>query len=160
MDQTGESSGDAVVVRGCAFPIRLHYDIDNHIWYEPLASDEIRIGMTWVGAALASFRIFAVTPRRVGREFAAGTSIATIESSKWVGPARVVFDGVITKANDALSANPAWLAEDPYGAGWMIEARPTSPEPLSRLVTGESIGPAYLAWMNANDFPGCDAERT
>lgn len=157
MSTPDTGAGGDVTVRGCTFPLRLMYDVENHIWYEQLGNGDVRIGMTCVGAALASFRIFAVTPRRVGRDFKAGTSIATIESSKWVGPARAAFDGVISAVNEALSLNPHWLAEDPYDRGWMITARPHQVNALSKLVTGDSIADAYLAWMNANDFPGCDA---
>lgn len=153
-----DGPGETAEVRGCAFPLRLRYDVENHIWYELLADGDVRMGMTCVGAALASHRIFAFTPRRVGRDFTAKTSVATIESSKWVGPARVAFDGVIVAVNEALSVNPGWLAEDSYGQGWMIIARPAKPDALDGLVTGADVSVAYRAWMNENDFPGCATE--
>lgn len=156
MSEPGNSERELIEIRGCVFPRRLIYDVPNHIWYERLDNGSVRVGMTCVGSALASFRIFAVTPRRVGREFEAGTSIATIESSKWVGPARVAFDGVVEAINDALMDNPSWLADHPYERGWILVARPRTPNALDHLVQGDDIERAYLDWMNNNDFPGCD----
>ncbi|HRK17809.1 MAG TPA: glycine cleavage system protein H [Hyphomicrobiaceae bacterium] len=156
MNEPEDRDPGLIEIRGCLFPKRLAYDVQNHIWYERLNSGSVRVGMTCVGAALASFRIFAVTPRRVGREFDAGTSIATIESSKWVGPARVAFNGVVEAVNDAVIENPSWLAEDPYGRGWILIARPRASNALDHLVHGDDIERTYLDWMNENDFPGCD----
>lgn len=155
MTGTDDNGERTVTVRGCLFPTYLFYDVENHIWYEPLFDGTIRVGMTCVGSALASYRIFAVTPRRVGRDFEAKTSIATIESSKWVGPARVAFDGTIITVNDDISLSPGLLADDPYDKGWLVVVRPRANDALARLVTGAAVEGAYLRWMNDNDFPGC-----
>lgn len=152
------SGGTPIEVRGCRFPAHLLYDVPNHIWYAPEADGTLRVGLTEVAVALASRRIFAVTPKRVGRAFEAGRSAAMIESSKWVGPARLAFDGKVTAINEALAARPALAAEDPYGAGWVMIVRPAGALPEGVLVTGAAIGPAYEAWMGASDFPGCAPE--
>ncbi len=145
-----------VSVKGCDFPTDRFYDVGNHVWYLPLEEDRFRIGLTQVAVALASRQIFAVTPKRVGRSFEAGRSAATIESSKWVGPMRLVFDGTVEAVNDALTDRPATLVQDPYGAGWVMVARSTSAAPpLAGLVSGAEVAGAYGAWMDANDFPGC-----
>lgn len=151
---TPRSDSD-VVVKGCRFPLRLHYDVANHMWYEPLPGDLIRVGMTVVAAALADNRIYAFTPRRIGRDLERGRSFATVESSKWAGPARIAFDGVIEDVNETLIERPSLLVDDPYAAGWMIVARPAAADALASLVTGQAIGPAYANWMQDNDFPGC-----
>jgi glycine cleavage system H protein len=142
-------------VRGCVFPKRFHYDIENHMWYEPLAGGLIRVGMTMVGPALADYRIFAFTPKRVGRVLEAHKSCATIESSKWVGPARIAFDGIVEAVNDDLIDKPGLLAIDPYGAAWMLIARPANANALSGLVTGDAMVEAYTRWLDENDFAGC-----
>jgi glycine cleavage system H protein len=151
----GTAPGTMVIVNGCGFPDGLFYDVPNHLWYLPLADGGIRLGMTVVGAALASYRIFAFTPKRVGRSLQKGRSCATIESSKWVGPARIAFDGTVRAVNDALIQRPAALVTDPYGAGWMMVAIPAGADPLAGLVTGGAIVPAYDAWMRQESFPGC-----
>ena len=143
------------VLNGCMLPEKLYYDVPNHIWYEPLHATRIRIGMTSVAIGLADNRIFAFTPKRPGRDIEKGRSFATIESSKWVGPARAAFDGRVIEANDDLIDRPALLAQDPYGAGWMIIAEPSSAEPLAGLLTGEQMLHAYDDWMRENNFAGC-----
>lgn len=151
--------GEAFVIRGCRFPKRLHYDVRNHIWYEMLDGGLIRVGMTAVAPALASNRIFAFTPKRVGRELETDRSCATIESSKWVGPARIAFDGIVDAINEDLVESPATMVDEPYGAGWMLVARPAKPDALAGLTTGEAIREAYERWMEENNFPGCEARE-
>lgn len=143
-----------ILVRGCAFPENLLYDVANHIWYERLENGDVRIGMTSVALALAG-DILAFTPRRVGRPVEAGKSCATIESGKWVGPARIVFDGEVIAVNEAMIQRPSLANRDPYGEGWMLVARPSDDSPLARLIAGNELAEAYEAWMEAEAFPGC-----
>lgn len=148
-----------IVVKGCRFPRRFVYDVPLHMWYEPLDGGLIRCGMTVVAVALADWRIFAFTPKRVGREVERGHACATVESSKWVGPARIAFDGIVESVNEALIDRPSGLVEDMYGEGWMLIARPMRSDALDGLVTADMIEPAYRAWMDQNDFPGCEGAR-
>lgn len=153
---SNSDDSDVVVVRGCRFPTHLSYDVEHHMWYLPIGDGLVRLGMTAVGPALASNRIFAFVPKRVGRDIEAGRSCATIESSKWVGPARAAFDGIVTAVNVDLMERPGQMVADPYGAGWMLVARPAREDALAGLVAGRDVGAAYEAWMLANDFPGCE----
>lgn len=152
-----DDGGDAVV-KGCRFPMRLYYDVPNHMWYEPQPGSLVRVGMTIVAAALADNRIFAFTPKRVGRDLEKGRSCATVESSKWAGPARIAFDGIVEAINEELMDRPDLLVTDPYEAGWMLLARPTAENALAALVSGAAVAEAYSRWMDDNDFPGCQAQ--
>lgn len=158
MTDPGNSRDDTFEVRGCVFPKRFHYDVANHMWYEPIDDGLIRVGMTMVGPALADYRIFAFTPKRVGRALEAQKSCATIESSKWVGPARIAFDGIVEAVNEDLIDRPGQLATDPYGAAWMLIARPANADALAGLVTGDAMVDAYTRWLDDNDFAGCFPE--
>jgi len=155
MTDRNDQRDDVLEIRGCVFPKRFHYDVENHMWYEPLPDGLIRVGMTMVGPALADYRIFAFTPKRVGRALEAQKSCATIESSKWVGPARIAFDGIVEAVNDGLIDNPGRLVIDPYGAAWMLVARPARVDALAGLVTGDAMVDAYTRWLDENDFAGC-----
>ena len=141
-------------VRGCHFPDHLHYDVPNLIWYAPLDDGTVRAGLTPVATALSG-PMLAFTPKRPSRDFEAGKSFATIESGKWVGPARAGFAGVVVTINEALMARPNIANADPYGAGWMLTARPAAPGWRDGLITGAAIGPAFEAWMAAERFDGC-----
>lgn len=143
-----------IIVRGCAFPEHLLYDVKNHVWYERLDNGAFRVGMTSVAVALAG-EVLAFTPRRVGRPVEAGRACATIESGKWVGPARIVFDGEVEAVNETMIMRPALANEDCYGTGWMLIARPSDEPPIADLISGNELAEAYEAWMAAEDFPGC-----
>src|SRR5512144_2007511 len=110
-------------VRGCQLPDELLYDVENNIWYRENADGTVTLGMTAVAAAMAG-QLVAFTPKKAGRSVDAGKSCATIESGKWVGPARSAAAGVVAEVNEALAANPALANEDPYGAGWLIVLKP------------------------------------
>lgn len=144
-----------ITVRGCPFPDHLLYDVANHVWYERQDDGSFRVGMTSVAVALAG-DILAFTPRRVGRPVEAGRACATIESGKWVGPARIVFDGTVLDVNEAMIQRPELANQDCYGVGWMLVARPDDETPISRLVSGNELAAAYEAWMEAENFPGCE----
>ena len=145
-----------ITVRGCRFPEHLLYNVEHHVWYERLENGAFRLGMTSVAIALAG-EVLAFTPRRVGRPVEAGRACATVESGKWVGPARIAFDGVVEDINEAMMERPIMANEDCYGAGWMLIARPEGAIPLERLVSGNEVAEAYERWMEAENFPGCDA---
>ena len=104
-------------------PDHLHYDIDNQIWYGPLADGTVRAGFTsWAVALMGEVLVF--TPKRIGRDFERGRSFATVEGGKWIGSARAAFDGVVVAHNEALIAKPELLMHDAYGEGWMLVVRP------------------------------------
>ena len=62
--------------------------------------------------------------RRPAARWTRGKSCATIESGKWVGPAKIAFDAEVVEVNDALTADPKLANADPYGEGWMVKVRP------------------------------------
>ena len=141
-------------VRGCHFPDDLYYDVANLIWYAALGESDVRVGFT-PPALVLSGTLLGFVPKRPGREFEKARSFATIESGKWVGPARAAFDGVVVAFNEPMMDRPNLANRDPYGSGWMLVVRPASPDWRNGLVTGEGIAPAFEAWMEAEKFSGC-----
>jgi glycine cleavage system H protein len=128
------------------FPNHLHYDIENQIWYEPLADGTVRAGFTsWAVSLMGDVLVF--TPKRIGRDFENGRSFATVEGGKWVGSARAAFDGVVVAHNESLIQKPELLMQDAYGAGWMLLVRPSGTDWHARLVTGPAIAPMFEAWF-------------
>ena len=143
------------VVRGCNLPDELLYDVDNHIWYQEQGDGTVRIGMTMVATALAG-KLVAYTPKKVGRAVEAGKSCATIESGKWVGPAKTAFAGEIAAVNEAVVATPDLANADPYGAGWLLALKPENwSEAKGRLTPGSAVAGPYEAKMAADGFAGC-----
>jgi glycine cleavage system H protein len=143
------------VVRGCNLPDDLLYDVDNNIWYREQPDGSVRLGMTAVAAAMAG-QLVAFTPKKAGRKVEAGKSCATIESGKWVGPAKVAFSGEVIAVNDDLVAKPATANADPYGAGWMVQVKADDwAAAKAKLVPGAEVAPKYEAKMAADGFAGC-----
>jgi glycine cleavage system H protein len=142
-------------VRGCPLPDDLLYDVDNHIWFKELGDGTVKIGMTTVATAMAG-QLVAFTPKKVGREVQAGKSCATVESGKWVGPAKSAAGGEVAAVNEELMAKPSLANDDPYNAGWMVIIKPAdwaSVKPT--LVPGSAVAAPYEAKMAADGFAGC-----
>ena len=142
-------------VRNCHLPDDLLYDVDNHIWFKELPDGTVKIGMTTVATAMAG-QLVAFTPKKVGREVQAGKSCATVESGKWVGPAKSAAGGEIAAVNEDLVNKPSIANDDPYEAGWMIVLKPAdwaSVKPT--LVPGSQVAAKYEAKMAADGFAGC-----
>ena len=142
-------------VRGCSLPDNLLYDVENHIWYHELPDGNVRVGMTTVATAMAG-QLVAFTPKKVGRSVEAGKSCATVESGKWVGPAKSAAAGSVVAVNEELAARPALANEDPYGAGWLIVLKPQDWAAVkATLSTGAAMAAKYEAKMAADGFAGC-----
>lgn len=145
------------VVRGCNLPDELLYDVDNNMWYQEVGDGTVRAGMTAVAAAMAG-QLVAFTPKKAGRKVEAGKSCATVESGKWVGPAKIAFDGEVVATNDALVERPDNANKDPYGEGWMVVVRPNDwAAARAGLTPGSEVAAKYEAKMTADGFAGCAA---
>jgi glycine cleavage system H protein len=143
-------------VRGCHLPDDLLYDVENHIWYSELGDGTVRLGMTTIATAMAG-QLVAFTPKRVGRSIKAGKSCATIESGKWVGPAKSAAAGEVVAVNEDLVANPPLANEDPYDKGWMVVLKPEDWDSVKATLTpGSAVAAPYEAKMDADGFEGCE----
>lgn len=143
------------VIKGCNMPDHLLYDVDNHIWFQEQPDGTVKLGMTTVATAMAG-QLVAFTPKKAGRSVDAGKSCATVESGKWVGPAKSAAAGEVLKVNDVLVENPKLANEDPYDKGWFIILKPTDwPSVKATLTPGSEVTPKYEAKMAADGFAGC-----
>jgi glycine cleavage system H protein len=107
----------------------------------------VTVGINDVARHLAG-TIVAVTPKKAGRAVPKGQSVATIESSKWVGPVPAPVSGEIVEVNETVRKNPRLVNEDPYGAGWLVKLRPSAWDAESAgLVTGSAGLEAYRAFL-------------
>ncbi len=143
-------------VRGCNLPDDLLYDVDNHIWFQEQGDGNVKLGMTTVATAMAG-KLVAYTPKRVGRSVRAGKSCGTLESGKWVGPAKSLAGGEVVAVNEDLKANPAIANDDPYEAGWLVVLKPDDWDSVKGgLVLGSDVTAPYEAKMDSEGFAGCE----
>ncbi len=142
-------------VRGCHLPDELLYDVENNIWFKETGDGNVRVGMTAVAVAMAG-QLVAFTPKKVGRSVRAGKSCATIESGKWVGPAKSAAGGDVVQVNDALVSTPSLANDDPYGEGWLVVLAPEDWDGVKASLTpGADVAAPYEAKMAADGFDGC-----
>ena len=141
-------------VRGCNLPDDLLYDVENHTWFTETGDGNVRIGMTTIATAMAG-QLVAFTPKKVGRSVRAGKSCATVESGKWVGPAKSAAGGEVVGVNDEMVANPSMANADPYSA-WLVEISPEDWDSVKPTLTpGTDVAGPYEAKMDADGFDGC-----
>jgi glycine cleavage system H protein len=134
-------------VNGCELPEDLHYLVDKHVWVRATGDGPVTVGIDDVARHLAG-TIIAVTPKRTGRTVPKGQSVATIESSKWVGPVPAPVSGEIVEVNEAVRQNPGRVNQDPYGEGWIVKLRPSAWDAdRTALVTGPDGITAYRAFL-------------
>ncbi|PKO23970.1 MAG: glycine cleavage system protein H [Chloroflexi bacterium HGW-Chloroflexi-1] len=141
------------IVRGCNLPEDLYYLLEKHVWAKPIEGGLIRVGMTSVAGKLAGGKLAAITvkAKSIGKEVAQGKSLATVESSKFVGPVPAPATGVLVRANDKLAANPNLAISDPYGEGWIAEVKPSAWDAeKASLITGAAGVAAYQARLEAD----------
>lgn len=140
-------------IRGCDLPEDLYYLIEKHVWVRRLEGNLVRLGMTSVAAKLSGGSLTAVTvsARKVGQAVPQGKSVATLESSKFVGPVPAPVSGVLVRGNERLASEPNLAASDPYGEGWIAEVEATNWDAeVSGLATGAEGVAAYGAKLEAD----------
>lgn len=73
----------------------------------------------------------------------AGTKVTSlakfgeIESVKAVSELFSPVSGEVVERNEALTDNPQWVNDDPYGDGWMLRVRLSAPAELDALMSAE-----------------------
>ncbi|MGE5667800.1 MAG: glycine cleavage system protein H, partial [Betaproteobacteria bacterium] len=123
------------------------YDVENHIWFKEQGDGNVKLGMTTVATAMAG-QLVAFTPKKVGKPVQAGKSCATVESGKWVGPAKSAAGGEIVAVNEDLVTKPSLANEDPYGTGWLIIIKPEDwAAAKATLTPGTAVAGPYEAKM-------------
>ncbi|MCG5496603.1 glycine cleavage system protein GcvH [Ectothiorhodospira variabilis] len=142
-------------VKGCDLPEDLLYSIENNVWVRQESDGTATIGLTSYAGSLAG-QVVSYTPKKAGKSVKKDKSCATVESGKWVGPAKSPIGGEVAAVNDAVSANPALINDDPYGEGWLVKITPDNWDGDSAtLKTGSDALEAFKAKMEADGFKGC-----
>ncbi|MHC1740574.1 MAG: glycine cleavage system protein H [Anaerolineaceae bacterium] len=142
-------------VRGCNLPDDLYYLIEKHVWAKPMAGGVVRVGITAVAAKLSGGKLAAITvkAKNIGQEVIQGKSLATVESSKFVGPVPAPVTGVLLRANEKLASDPNLAVSDPYGEGWVAEMQASDWDgQKGTLATGAEGVAAYQAKLEADNI--------
>ncbi len=128
-------SGPVPVVAGVALPEALAYH-PAHAWALDAGNGRVRIGLDEFAASLLGSVERVDVPQR-GRWFRQGEKGWTVVTPQGEATMLAPAEGEIVAVNDKAIADPALIAKDPYGAGWLLEIfSPDTQVSFRNLLTG------------------------
>lgn len=115
-------------------PDNLKYTQEHEYVMETDAEGEVRVGITDYAQNELSDIVFVELPE-VGTSFSRMEAFGTIEAVKAVSELYCPLSGEVIAVNEALDEDPALVNSDPYGDGWMIRLRVSSPDEMESLLS-------------------------
>src|SRR6266568_871654 len=115
-----------------SYPDDLRYH-EEHDWAR-IDGDEAVVGITWF-ATDALGELVHFEPPEVGSTVTKGQSYGEVESVKAVSDLIAPLSGEVLEVNEQVVGAPETVNEDPYGAGWLIRIRMTSPDEREALLS-------------------------
>ena len=113
------------------FPSELRYTKE-HEWVRA-EGDTAWIGITEFAQSELGDIVY-VEVETVGETLEKDEVFGTVEAVKTVSDLFMPISGEILEVNPALEGNPEKVNKDPYGDGWMVKIRMTSPDELNSLM--------------------------
>jgi len=116
------------------YPAELSYTSE-HEWVRSPGehAGSVRVGITHYAQDALGDIVYASLPT-VGVSVTAGEACGELESTKSVSDIYAPVSGEVVAVNEALDATPETVNDDPYGAGWLFEVVPSSPDQLGDLL--------------------------
>jgi glycine cleavage system H protein len=106
---------------------------DQHDWARLEGDDHAVLGITWYAQDSLGEVVF-YDPPEVGAAIQKDSSYAEVESVKAVSDVIAPLSGEILEVNDALEDAPELINQDPYGGGWLVKVRLSSPQESGSLL--------------------------
>ena len=116
------------------YPEELKYH-EEHDWAR-IAGDEAVLGITWF-AADALGELVHFEPPEAGASISMGYSYGEVESVKAVSDLIAPLSGEVLEVNKQVVDAPETVNEDPYGNGWLVRIRLSSPAEVDALLDAE-----------------------
>ena len=113
-------------------PTELRYT-DTHEWVRTESDGTLSVGITW-HAQDALGELVHYEPPDVGATIGKDASYGEVESVKAVSDLISPLSGEVLEVNQQVVDAPETVNEDPYGDGWLIRIRMTSPEEREQLL--------------------------
>ncbi len=117
------------------YPDDLRYH-DQHDWARLEGDEHAVFGITWYAQDTLGEVVFYDGPE-VGASVQKDSSYAEVESVKAVSDVIAPLSGEIVEINDSLEDSPEKINEDPYGEGWLVKVKLTSPEEAGALLNAD-----------------------
>ena len=106
-----------------------------HEWAKT-EGDVCTMGITQFAVEQLTDVVFVELPD-VGDPVFSNDDFGEIESVKAVSPLYAPVEGEVVAINDALTTDPAPIAQDPYGKGWMVKIKVKHGTTLDKMLTAE-----------------------
>lgn len=146
---------DTDEIKGCLIRKDLYYLVADHTWARPEDDGTVIIGMTDVAQNMAGELLHAKI-KKVGTKRPKGRPIATVESSKWVGPVKTPLSGEITEVNENVQKDATLVNKSPYDEGWLVRVVPSDLETeLAEMKTGDAAVEAYREKFETENLKAC-----
>jgi len=114
------------------YPDDLRYH-DEHDWVR-IEGAQATFGITWFAQDALGEVVF-YDPPEVGTAIVKDSTYAEVESVKAVSEVIAPMSGEVTEVNEGLGDTPEKINEDPYGEGWLVKVKLTSPEEAETLLS-------------------------
>ena len=114
------------------YPTELKYTPD-HTWVR-LEGDIATVGITDFAQQQLSDIVY-VEVETIGNTLAKDTIFGTIEAIKTTSDLFMPMSGEVLTFHEALIKKPEMVNTDPYGEGWMIQIKITTPEEWNSLLS-------------------------
>ncbi len=130
-------------INNCVIPTDRYVAAEDHVWAQVGDDGTVTVGMTDIAQSLAKSFLHAHI-KRTGTEVDKGDSVATVESSKYVGPVQTPVGGEVVEVNDAVKSDAEMINMDPYGDGWVARIDPDDLDAdLADVYKGQEAVDAY-----------------
>ena len=117
-----------------SYPEELLYHSE-HDWAR-IDGDEAVLGVTWY-AQDSLGELVHYEPPDVGSTVGKDESYGEVESVKAVSDLISPLSGEVLEVNQEVVSAPELVNEDPYGAGWLIRIRLSSPGEREQLLSSD-----------------------
>src|SRR5579885_451993 len=118
-----------------SYPDDLLYNAE-HDWAR-IDGDEAVLGVTWFAQDALGELVHFEAPD-VGSTVSKDASYGEVESVKAVSDLISPLSGEVVEVNQAVVDAPETVNADPYGEGWLIRIRMSSPEEREQLLDAEA----------------------
>jgi glycine cleavage system H protein len=115
------------------YPEELRYTAE-HEWVRATESGTVVFGITDYAQDSLGDIVYVSLPA-VGETLAAQAPCGEVESTKSVSDIYAPLAGDVVARNEALDGSPETVNSDAYGAGWMVELRPTDLSAVDGLLS-------------------------
>lgn len=112
-----------------------------HTWARR-TEDSVTVGITAYAEHQLGELQYVGLPR-VGAAVVKDQSFGEVESTKTVSDLYAPCSGTVVAVNSKLISDPALINRDPYGAGWIIQLKPSQLQEFDELLEQ----PAYDAFV-------------